>query len=136
LAHAGVTLHGELRLDDPGGRERMRELFSTATCFVMPSLIEPSAISYVEAAAAGLPSVCGTVGGSGFLVGAGGLAVDPRSDEALFEAMLHMADPIHARSMGERALERSELFRWPRVAERLVTALRGSPARQGEWSVV
>ena len=53
----GVIGHGVLRLDIPEQRERLEGLFSRATCFVMPSWYDAAGIAYVEAAAAGLPSI-------------------------------------------------------------------------------
>ena len=60
----GVTDHGVLRLTVPADRLRAEKLYGSATCFVMPSHCEPSALAYVEAARAGLPSIGTTVGGS------------------------------------------------------------------------
>ena len=118
-----VVDHGPLRQDVADERTRLRELFDAATCFVMPSLFEPSAIVYTEAAAAGLPSIGTVVGGSEDLVGDGGVSVDPTSDEEIFAAMRRFADPATAREAGARAAERSHLFVWRKVAERLLRAL-------------
>jgi hypothetical protein len=126
----GVTGHGVLRLDVPEQHERLEHLFAHATCFVMPSFSEASAISYVEAGAAGLPSIGTSAGGSGYLIGAGGLIVDPHDDDALFAAMSALSDPDTAASMGERARSRAELFTWPAVGERLLYALSGAAARE------
>jgi glycosyltransferase involved in cell wall biosynthesis len=52
----GVVGHGVLRLDDDSDRSRLADLFARATCFVMPSLHEPSAQAYVEASAWGIPA--------------------------------------------------------------------------------
>ena len=52
-----------------------------------PRTREASAIAYVEAATAGLPSIGTSAGGSGYLIGEGGLIVDPADDEALLAAM-------------------------------------------------
>lgn len=126
--HSAVTLpgvvdHGPLSQEVPQERKRMRDLYDAATCFVMPSLFEPSAIVYTEAAAAGIPSVGTLVGGSQDLIGDGGIAVDPRSDRDILRAMERFADPTVARECGARASARSELFLWSKVAERLLRAL-------------
>ena len=119
----GVHGHGWLSLANDEHRRRLDGLFEAATCFVMPSLCEPSAISYLEAGAAGVPSIGSTVGGSRELIGDGGCVVDPYDDEALFDAMLSLADGDAARAAGERALARSDWFTWPNVAERILVAL-------------
>jgi glycosyltransferase involved in cell wall biosynthesis len=124
----GVTGYGILRLDVPEQHDRLERLFAEATCFVMPSHSEASAIAYVEAAAAGLPSIGTTSGGSDYLIGDGGLIVDPADDAALLDAMRLLSDPDTAERMGAAAKRRSELFTWPEVARRLLRALDGAPA--------
>jgi glycosyltransferase involved in cell wall biosynthesis len=132
LSQAGVTGHGVLRLDVPEQHECLERLFAGATCFVMPSHSEASAIAYVEAASAGLPSIGTSAGGSGYLIGDGGVIVNPGDDEALFAAMLRLAGPGAAEGMGAAAKERSRLFSWEAVARRLLGALEGeSPVSAG-----
>ena len=96
----GVTGHGRLNFDSPEGNAQLRSLFARATCFVVPSKIEPFGIVYIEAAAAGLPSIGTSVGGTATSIGDGGITVDPRDDAALYEAMCRLADPETARSLG------------------------------------
>lgn len=119
----GVTAHGPLRQDLADERRRLRALYERATCLVMPSLFEPAGIVYADAAAAGIPSLGTIAGGSQDLIGDGGIAVDPRSEQEILLAMEHLADPSVARDLGGRAGARSELFVWRKVAERLVRAL-------------
>ena len=118
----GVTSHGVLRRDVPSDRFRLETLFTTATCFVMPSLVEASAIAYVDAAAAGLPSIGSSKGGSDFLIGEGGIVIDPTDDTSLLAAMRQMSQPREAAKLGELAKRRSGLFTWPKVAARLLRA--------------
>jgi glycosyltransferase involved in cell wall biosynthesis len=140
LSQAGVRGHGILRLDVAEQHERLERLYAEATCFVMPSHSEASAIAYVEAASAGLPGIGTSAGGSGYLIGDGGVIVDPGDDEALLAAMLRLADPETAEGMGGAAKERSRLFSWEAVAGRLLSALEAespvsagpSPARIGD----
>jgi hypothetical protein len=131
LSEPGVNAHGVLSQTRPADREIVVDLFARATCFVMPSLVEPFGIAHVEAASAGVPSIGSRVGGPRDVIGAdAGLVVDPESEEALLDAMLRLCDPDTARAMGEAALERSRLYTWPKVAERLLRAL-GLPAPDG-----
>lgn len=120
---AGVHCHGWLALGDPSELEQLNRLFESATCFVMPSLCEPCGIAYVEAAAAGVPSIGTTVGGGKELVADGGLVVDPHDEDALFAAMLELAEGETARTAGLRALARADEFTWPEVARRVLVAL-------------
>jgi glycogen synthase len=124
----GVRAHGPLDLSDPHQRVKAEQLFQSATCFVMPSRYEPFGIVYVEAAAAGVPSIGTVVGGARDAIGpGGGLLVDPNDDVALVEAMEAMCDPAKAAAMGAAARERSHLFTWAAVAERIMGALHRSP---------
>ncbi len=122
----GVTGHGILRLDVPEQHDRLEQLFAEATCFVMPSHSEASAIAYVEAGTAGLPSIGTSAGGSAYLIGEGGLVVDPADDAALLEAMRQLADPKTAARMGAVAKDRSRHFSWEAVAARILATLEGA----------
>ena len=119
----GVTGHGYLSLADPDGRRRVDDLLRRATCFVLPSHFEASAIAYVEAAAAGLPSIGSSAGGSADLIGDGGKIVNPTDPDGLVHAMLDLCRPEEAARIGAIALERSRLFTWPAVAGRLLRSL-------------
>jgi hypothetical protein len=119
----GVRTHGVLRKDSATDRAQLAGLFARSTCFVMPSLFEPAGIVFTEAAAAGLPSIGGTVGGSIDLIGDGGLVVDPSDDTAVEQAMRELADPATAAQLGARARARADLFTWRAVAARLLAAL-------------
>jgi len=123
----GVHGHGVLQLDVEAERRIVERLFQEATCFVMPSTLEAAGIVYLEAASAGLPVIGTTVGGAEFLVGDGGVVVDPGDDDALLAAMRRLADPDTAARFGEIGRLRSESFTWPGVAQRLVAALDGEP---------
>ena len=115
----GVYTHGSLDFSDSGDRARAERLFEKATCFVMPSRFEPFGIVYVEAGAAGVPSIGTAVGGARDAVGPGGLLVDPSDERALVEALMVMCNPSRASMMGAAALKRSVLFTWTAVADRI-----------------
>jgi hypothetical protein len=125
IAQPGVAGHGMLRPGDPADQARLGALYAAATCFVLPSLHEPSAISHVEAATAGIGSVGSASGGSATLIADGGLTVDPVDTGALTAAMLAFADPERARAFGARARNRATLLTWPLIAQRLRRALFG-----------
>jgi glycosyltransferase involved in cell wall biosynthesis len=123
LDSAGVTGHGPLSLDDPASRRRIEALYRRATCFVLPSHYEASALVYVEAGAAGLPCIGTINGGTRDLVGDAGRLVDPLDDEGLYQAMRELSNPATAEALGAIARERAPLFSWRAVAERIVRAL-------------
>jgi glycosyltransferase involved in cell wall biosynthesis len=120
----GVTGHGRLSLASPEDRGRLEDLLHRATCLVVPSNREAFGIAYVDAAAAGVPSIGTTVGGAPSTIGEGGRVVPPGDHEALVTAMLELCEPQTARDLGRLALERSRLFTWDAVAERVLRALR------------
>jgi glycogen synthase len=127
----GITTHGALDFSDRVQREHIRALFESATCFVMPSQWEPFGMAYIEAAAAGVPSIGTNVGGVSDIVGPdGGIIIDPSSEDALVEAMALLCDPERASKMGAYAAERSRHFTWSAVARRLARALQ----LPGDWS--
>jgi glycogen synthase len=120
----GVVTHGPLDMSRSSDRARAESLFQRATCFVMPSLFEPFGMVYIEAAAAGVPSIGTIVGGARDAIGEeGGLLVDPSNDRELAQAMTAMCDPGRASAMGAAAFERSRRFTWRAVAERIKLAL-------------
>jgi glycosyltransferase involved in cell wall biosynthesis len=132
LSAAGVSFHGVLGLGDADAQRRLGALFAQATCFVLPSLLEPSGISYAEAMSAGIPVIGTTAGGSNEIIGDGGIVVDPHSEDALVAAMLSMAVPATASVVAARGAARAEGYTWEKVALRLLDAARGErgqPAR-------
>ncbi len=124
LSEPGVETHGVLSPSDERDRATLAGLFARATCFVMPSRIEPFGIAYVEAGCVGVPSIASSVGGPRDVIGLdGGIVVGPDDQEGLLAAMMRLADPATAQRMGEVARQRSTFFTWPKVAERLLRAL-------------
>jgi glycogen synthase len=118
----GVTGHGPRHVLHPLTDFGV-DLINRATCFVVPSRLEPFGIVYQEAAAAGLPSIAGTIGGTADSVGPGGILVDPYDDDAIYQAMRSLCDPDTARSLGAVALQRSTAFTWSATVQRIVRAL-------------
>jgi glycosyltransferase involved in cell wall biosynthesis len=136
LDHPGVVGHGPLGTGDVSARRRLEELFEQATCLVVPSRFEAFGIVYVEAAAAGVPSIGTTVGGAGTAIGEGGVLVNPDDPAALLEAMRRLADPATAQRLGAAARERADRFTWPRVTDGILASVGGGATRGGttrEW---
>jgi glycogen synthase len=119
----GVTGHGSIALGTAAGRQQYADLLAQATCFLMPSMFEPFGIAYLDAGAAGVPSIGTTVGGAADSVGPGGLVVDPNDEDALLDAMLELSIPETAQRLGGLAHEHSAQFTWQAFAERLLRAL-------------
>jgi glycosyltransferase involved in cell wall biosynthesis len=119
----GVRLYGNLRFGRERDRQLMESLFDRATCFVLPSLCEPSGISYLEAMSAGLPVIVTAEGGSRHVVGDAGIVIDPHDIAGLAEAMLRLADPAIAGPMARAALERAVGLDWTAVTRRMLADL-------------
>lgn len=123
LSEEGVIGHGPLDRNSTTGKACLVDLYRRSTCFVMPSLIEPYGIAYVEAGAAGMGSIATSVGGTGESVGSGGIFVDPTDSQGLQDAMRLLCDPNRARELGGRAREHAELLTWDAVAQRILRGL-------------
>jgi glycosyltransferase involved in cell wall biosynthesis len=89
----------------------------------MPSRIEPFGIVYVEAGAAGTPSIGTTAGGAPYAIGPGGICVDPDNQVALEDAMLALCAPGTAERLGAMARTHSAQFTWPRIADQILGTL-------------
>ena len=103
-----------------GFRADVPDLLRLCDLFVLPSLNEPFGRAIVEAMAAGRPVVATRSGGVPEIVvdGETGLLVPPEDSPALAQAMaMLLGDPIRAREMGARGLERARTrFSADRVA--------------------
>ncbi len=132
-------LSGELGLDEAVvfaghvAHDRLPLCYLAADVFVMPSrpvrgeLGEGLGLAFLEAAAAGVPSVGTDFGGIPDAIADGetGLLVEPRDHEALAEALTRLLTDADLRArMGAAARERVRReFTWGRVAERFLAEL-------------
>lgn len=132
LDQAGVRGHGRLSLASDRDRAELVSLLSKATCLALPSAFEAFGIAYLDAGAAGVPSIGTTVGGAPDAVGEGGVLVDPDDQSGLLDAMELLCDPDRARQLGERAATHAEQLTWRKVAERILRALGAVPAAGAE----
>lgn len=108
-------------------------VFAACDVHVMPAvqsgaMIEGFGIVFMEAAAAGKPSVCGRVGGQleAVVDGSTGLAVDGDDPAQLTDALRRLAaDPALRTRLGAAAQLRAALYDWHGVAARTLSAARG-----------
>ncbi len=108
-------------------------LFATAEVFVMPSRVpddgrggEGFGIVYVEAAAAGLPSICANEGGATDAVedGYSGYWVDPRDPDMIAATVVRLLeDRVRLKQMSEQARQWAEHFTWERTLGALRSVL-------------
>jgi glycosyltransferase involved in cell wall biosynthesis len=115
----GVTAHGVLSRANPEGRNKLDELWGTASVFCLPSRYEPFGIVFVEAMLSGLACV-GTTGWAMPEIieegKTGWLVPDGSVDELARVLIAALRDPVTCSRMGvlgrEHALAR---FTWERV---------------------
>jgi glycosyltransferase involved in cell wall biosynthesis len=115
--------HGSLQICDPAELRALEHLLEPATCYVMPSVREASAHTFVEAGLACVPSIGPTVGGSAEIIGDGGLVVHPLDEDQIADAMLTLSAPERTQSTGMRAYAHEQPYSWKQVVERLLRAL-------------
>jgi glycosyltransferase involved in cell wall biosynthesis len=100
----------------------MPRFYALSTIAALPSLMEATSISGLEAMASGLPLVGTKVGGIPEIIedGTSGVLVDPRSPEQLAAAFLRLLrDPALRARLGAGARQRvEEVFAWPEIARR------------------
>jgi glycosyltransferase involved in cell wall biosynthesis len=123
VGHGRMAKQGSFAVFDPDARRPLERLFAAATCFVLPSLIEPFGLTYVEAASAGIASIATSIGGTDTSVAEAGILVHPSDEDALLEAMRTMADPGTAEALGAVARQRADLLTWRAYGERVVRSL-------------
>lgn len=120
----------------PVGEEDLPDVYRLADLFAMPGRfvrekgwVEGFGISYLEAAAAGVPSVAAAAGGAEDAVADGetGIVVPPEDAPAVAGAISRLLeDDGLRRRMGARARARVlEGFTWERSVERVEEVLRG-----------
>jgi glycosyltransferase involved in cell wall biosynthesis len=102
-------------------RDTVPVLFRRATAMVFPSLYEGFGSPPLEAMACGCPVASATSGSLGEMVGKAALTFDPRSAEAIADAIQRVADDDGLRATLRRdGLSRAALFTWEKAARRHV----------------
>ncbi|HEV8481149.1 MAG TPA: glycosyltransferase family 4 protein [Candidatus Eisenbacteria bacterium] len=132
--HALVT-SGVVRLTGALADERVQE-YAAADVFCLPTRADSLPLALLEAMAAGLPSVCSSVGAIPWVLedGRAGVLVPPGDVDALASALARLAgDATLRRDLGARARARQQAeFDAVSAAPRLEEALRWTrPASQG-----
>jgi glycosyltransferase involved in cell wall biosynthesis len=99
--------------------------YSVADCSILPSLMEATSISGLEAMASGLPLVGTRVGGIPDLIdeGINGYLCEPSSSKSLAKAIDTLLDS-DIKDMREASYHKASLFDWSKIAEKTITAYR------------
>jgi glycosyltransferase involved in cell wall biosynthesis len=104
---------------------QMDALYSSVDAFVLPSHHDAVPIVLIEALSKGLPCIGTTAGNQRWVIGEGGLIVEPGRPGAIAAALRALIRdyPAYRRRAQERGRQVRETFRWDRVAERILDGL-------------
>lgn len=133
--HQSVVFAGAVADEDLAACYGLCDVFAMPSVPVPGELAEGLGLAYLEAAAAGRPSVGTRFGGIPDAIADGetGLLVEPADDAGLAEALIELlADPERTQRMGQAARERVEAqFTWSCVAERFLEQVHRIPLPGG-----
>ena len=122
LAHR-LNVQDRVRLLGRLNGDELRQAYTSAELFVLPSVFEPFGIVLLEAMASGLPVIASRVGGIPEVVEEGktALLVPPSNPEELRTAIetLWSNDRLR-RAMGHAGRERAGLFSWSLIIPRIM----------------
>jgi len=124
----GRKLSDCVRFEGAVPNDRIRRYLAACDVVVLPSLMEATSISGLEAMSAARPLVGTRVGGIPDLIvdGRTGVLVEPRDVVGLAEAIVRVLRDCDREAMGQAARHRVlEEFTWQRVAERTLEFYRG-----------
>jgi len=111
-------------------REDLPLLFSGATAFVYPSLLEGFGLPIVEAMACGAPVITSNNSAMKEVAADAALLVDPNKTAEITDALARMADDACLRQgLTARGLERAAQFSWDKTAELTLAAYREAVER-------
>lgn len=127
----GVELLGHV-----SDREKIEKLYKEASLFVMPSLMEPFGLVFLEAMAHKIPCIGTTVDAMPEIIedGKTGFLVAPKNVEELAAKMiLSLSNQKNLKEMGQAAFEKLQReFSWDFVGEKVDKALSPSDERE-KW---
>ena len=123
----GITCLGDLDKNSPEGWSALAAAYTSADVFALPTRFEPFGIAFVEAMHFGLPCIGPRAWAVPEIIADGetGYTVPVDDAAALTDRLLRLlSDRGAARAMGAAGRNRArQLFTWPRVIERMVTAM-------------
>jgi glycosyltransferase involved in cell wall biosynthesis len=100
-------------------------LYDTASCVVLPSLIEGFGLPILEAMQRGVPVACSNVSSLPEVAGSAALYFDPFSEEEIASAIERLIrDRRLAEELVRRGLERCRAFTWEETARRTLAIYR------------
>jgi glycosyltransferase involved in cell wall biosynthesis len=108
----------------------LASLYSAATAFVFPSLLEGFGLPALEAMQCGTPVISSNTSSLPEVVGTAGILVDPRNVDALADVMGRIVSDHALRAdLAERSVRQAAAFTWERTADRVVESYRAALSR-------
>ena len=102
-------------------QEHLPALYSAATAFVWPSLMEGFGLPPLEAMACGAPVLTSNTSSLPEVAGDAAILVDPLSVDAIADAMRALARNAELREeLRKKGLQRASYFRWRTTAEKTI----------------
>jgi glycosyltransferase involved in cell wall biosynthesis len=130
-ASAGPNLSARVSFAGYVDEGERKQLLSTASVLVLPSLEEGFGIPALEAMTIGLPVVASNRGALPEVVGDAGILIEPEDVRGLAAAIERvLSDDYLRRSLSAKGVERAERFSWDASAEALYGAYRAAAARR------
>jgi glycosyltransferase involved in cell wall biosynthesis len=120
-----LGLNGRVKFLGYVPRGELPALFSGATAFVYPSLLEGFGLPVVEAMACGTPVITSKNSSMKEVAGDAALLIDPRNVLEMTEALAQLSEDAGARQeLSRKGLNRATQFSWHRTAKLTLDAYR------------
>jgi glycosyltransferase involved in cell wall biosynthesis len=116
---AELEVSSRVRFLDWVSEDELEALYRTATCVVLPSLVEGFGLPVLEAMARGVPVGCSDRSALVEVAGDAALLFDPVDQHAVTETIRRLLRDERLRAeLAERGRERVRLFSWRQTAEK------------------
>ena len=128
-----MGLNGRVKFMGYVARAQLPGLFSGATAFVYPSLLEGFGLPIVEAMACGTPVITSNNSAMKEVAGQAAMLVDPHSVREIAEALAQMAEDAPLRqALSRKGLARAAEFSWETTARLTLDVYREAVGTRGQ----
>lgn len=101
--------------------QELAQYYSSALCFIYPSLYEGFGLPVLEAMQCGCPVITSNRASLPEVIGDAGIQINPESDEEMVEALKKMYfDSDYREKCTQKGLERAKNFSWEKCASELL----------------